>query len=100
TLKGDSFYNANKEANEKFGQILKLEGKKQKPVTEAGVGDVVAVAKLKVTGTGDTLCAAANPVIFDTPPDPEPVISFALEAKSKGDEDKIHSSLKRLMEED
>ncbi|PLY03832.1 MAG: elongation factor G [Desulfuromonas sp.] len=100
TLKGDSFYNANKETNEKFGQILKLEGKKQKPVSEASVGDVVAVAKLKETVTGDTLCDSGKPVVFEAPPNPEPVISFALEAKSKGDEDKIHSSLKRLMEED
>ncbi len=99
-LKGDSFFNANKGENEKYGQVLKLEGKKQKPVSEASVGDVVAVAKLKLTETGDTLCAANAPVIFEAPPNPEPVISFALEPKNKGDEDKIHSSLKRLIEED
>ena len=100
TLKGDHFYNANKEENEKFGQILKLEGKKQKPVSEASVGDVVAVAKLKFTETGDTLCDASSPIVYESAPNPQPVISFALEAKSKGDEDKIHSSLKRLIEED
>jgi len=100
SLKGDTFYNANKEESEKFGQILKLEGKKQKPADGASVGDVVAVAKLKLTETGDTLCDAANPIIFETPANPHPVISFALEAKNKGDEDKVHSSLKRLIEED
>ncbi|WP_027714580.1 elongation factor G [Desulfuromonas sp. TF] len=101
TLKSDSVvYNPNKETTERIGQIFELEGKKQKPVGEAEAGDIVAVAKLKETVTGDTLCDGGRPIVFESPLSLKPVISFALEAKSKGDEDKIMSSLHRLMEED
>jgi elongation factor G len=101
TLKSDSVvYNPNKETTERIGQIFELEGKKQKPVSEAEAGDIVAVAKLKETVTGDTLCDGGRPIVFESPLSLKPVISFALEAKSKGDEDKIMSSLHRLMEED
>ncbi|MCJ7685228.1 MAG: GTP-binding protein, partial [Desulfobacteraceae bacterium] len=65
TVQSDStVYNANKEVKEKFGQILSIEGKKQKPVEMAGPGDIIAIAKLKETATGDTLCSAADPIIF------------------------------------
>ncbi len=101
TLKSDSVvYNANKETTERIGQIYELEGKKQKPVSEAEAGDIVAVAKLKETATGDTLCDGGKPILYESPMALKPVISFALEARSKGDEDKIMSSLHRLMEED
>jgi elongation factor G len=63
-------------------------------------GDIVAVAKLKETTTGDTLCDAAKPIIYECPVSMKPVISFALEPKSKGDEEKIFSGLTRLTEED
>ena len=101
TLKSDSVvYNPNKDTTERIGQIFELEGKKQRAVTEAEAGDIVAVAKLKETATGDTLCDGAKPIVFESPMALKPVISFALEAKSKGDEDKIMSSLQRIMEED
>ena len=101
TLKSDSnFYNPNKEVTERFGQIFEMEGKKQHPIPEAEAGDIVAVAKLKETATGDTLCDAGKPIIYESPLALKPVISFALAAKSKGDEDKIHNALQRLMEED
>ncbi|PLX84616.1 MAG: elongation factor G [Desulfuromonas sp.] len=101
TLKSDSsFYNPNKETTERIGQIFVMEGKKQKPVPEAAAGDIVAVAKLKVTATGDTLCDEAKPILFESPMSLKAVISFALEPKSKGDEDKIYGGLQRLMEED
>jgi elongation factor G len=101
TLKSDSVvYNPNKETTERIGQIFELEGKKQKPVGEAEAGDIVAVAKLKETVTGDTLCDGGRPIVFESPMALKPVISFALAAKSKGDEDKIMSSLHRLIEED
>jgi len=99
-LQGDTFYNASRDISEKFGNILRMEGKKQVPVSEACIGEIVAVAKLKETATGDTLCSQGKPIVFPTPEPLHPVISFALAAKSKGDEDKIHSSLKRLIEED
>jgi elongation factor G len=99
-LEGDSFYNSSRDVTEKFGTILRVEGKKQSSVKSASAGEIVAVAKLKETVTGDTLCTAANPIVFPAPEPLHPVISFALEAKTKGDEDKIHGALKRLMEED
>ncbi len=93
-------YNANKEVKEKFGQLLIMEGRKQQPAEMAGAGDIIAVAKLKETVTGDTLCAASEPVVY-TPVEPlPPVISYAIEAKTKGSEDKLFSSLARLLEED
>jgi len=101
TLKSDStVYNPNKDITERIGQIFELEGKKQRALTEAEAGDIVAVAKLKETATGDTLCDAAKPIVYASPMALKPVISFALAAKSKGDEDKIMSSLHRIMEED
>jgi len=101
TLKPDTIvYNPNKETTERIAAILEMEGKKQKTMNVAEAGDICAVAKLKETETGDTLCDGAKPILYESPVTLKPVISFALEAKSKGDEDKIHSSLKRLMEED
>jgi elongation factor G len=101
TVKSDStVYNPNKDCNERVGQILLPEGKKQKAVSEAVAGDIVAVAKLKETTTGDTLCDAGKPIIYECPMSLKPVISFALEPKSKGDEEKIFNGLSRLTEED
>jgi elongation factor G len=101
TVKSDStVYNPNKGCSERIGQILLPEGKKQKAVSEAVAGDIVAVAKLKETTTGDTLCDAGKPIIYECPMTMKPVISFALEPKSKGDEEKIFSGLSRLTEED
>ncbi|MDY6986529.1 MAG: elongation factor G [Thermodesulfobacteriota bacterium] len=101
TLKADStFYNASKEAKERCGQLLQIAGKEQISVTVAGPGDIVAIAKLKETTTGDTLCTEADKILFKSL-DPLPsVISYAIEPKSKGDEDKIFTSLSRLLEED
>jgi elongation factor G len=101
TVKSDStVYNPNKNCSERIGQILLPEGKKQKAVSEAVAGDIVAVAKLKETTTGDTLCDAGKPILYECPMSMKPVISFALEPKSKGDEEKIFSGLSRLTEED
>lgn len=101
TIESDSIlYNANKEAKEKFGQLLIMEGKKQTSVETAGPGDIVAVAKLKETATGDTLCSGNDPVIYE-PAKPLPsAISYAVGAKVKGSEDKVFTSLARLLEED
>ena len=101
SLKSDStVYNANKDTKEKFGQLFIMEGKKQQPVEQGMAGDIVAIAKLKETQTGDTLCDHSDPMIFD-PVKPLPaVISYAVEAKVKGSEDKVFSSLAKLVEED
>ena len=95
-----NFYNTNKSAKERYNQLLNLMGKEQKTAEGAGPGSIVAVAKLKETFTGDTLCADSKKVQFEMATPMPTLISFALEAKSKGDEDKIYSSLTRLLEED
>ena len=93
-------YNAKKDVRERIGQIFLLEGKKQKPVGFAGVGDIVAVAKLRETTTGDTFCDEKKPVVFEETKLPLPMITYALTPKSKGDEEKITAALARIREED
>ncbi|MEI8356205.1 MAG: elongation factor G, partial [Deltaproteobacteria bacterium] len=95
-----SIYNPNRDCMERIGQIYELEGKKQKPIKQAVAGDIVAVAKLKETVSGDTLCDPDKPIIYEPSKSLDPVISYAIQPKSKNDEDKIHGSLQRLMEED
>jgi elongation factor G len=93
-------YNSKKDVKERIGQIFLLEGKKQKPVGFASVGDIVAVAKLKETTTGDTFSDEKRPILFEETKLPLPMITYALTPKSKGDEDKITASLARIHEED
>jgi elongation factor G len=101
SIGGDgTFYNVNKGAKERFSQLLRLAGKEQKPIEGAGPGDIVAVAKLKDTSTGNTLCADNRKVRFKCAEALPLLISFAVEAKNKGDEDKVFSSLNKLLEED
>lgn len=101
TLTPDSnVYNAARGAKERFGQLLAIQGKHQKPLESAHAGDIVAVAKLKETLTGDTLCSEKDPIIIQPPSLPHAVISFAIEPKAKGDEEKITQSLAKLAEED
>ncbi len=101
TLAPDStVLNANKGAKERFGQLLRIKGKTQEPVQTAGPGEIVAVAKLKETVTQDTLCSERDPIVFPSLELPPAIYSLAVEPKSKGDEEKIFSSLSRLMEED
>jgi len=100
-LSSDStVFNSSKQITERVGQLYQLEGKKQLPIAKAVVGDIVAVAKMKETATGDTLSSEDDAIVFDSLLQLQPVISFALKACSKNDEDKIHSGLQRLIEED
>ena len=100
-LNSDStVYNPSRDCMERIGQIYELEGKKQRPLKQAVAGDIVAVAKLKETVSGDTLCDADKPIVYEPAMPLEPVISYAIQPKTKNDEDKIHGSLQRLMEED
>jgi elongation factor G len=85
---------------ERTGNILLMQGKETKAVEEAGAGDIVALAKLKETGTGDTLCDPARPVRLPRYEFPPPAISFAITPKTRGDEEKVSNGLKRLGEED
>ena len=101
TLGADgTFYNVNKSTNERYNQLLRLAGKEQKQINQAGPGSIVAMAKLKETATGDTLCNESRKVKFKCAEPLPDLISFALEPKSKGDEDKIFTSLSKLLEED
>jgi elongation factor G len=100
-LKGDaSIYNKTRDTAERFGSIALLQGKNQTTVPELRAGDLGAVAKLKDTLTNDTLGDKADPVVYPPLKFPEPVLSYAIEPKSRGDEDKISSSMHRLQEED
>ncbi len=92
--------NATKGHKEKIGQIFALAGKTQRFLQGVTAGQIAAVAKLKDTLTGDTLCDEKNPIVFKAAEPLPPVISFAIEPKSKGDEEKIYSSLVKLSEED
>ena len=101
TLASDSsVLNVSKGAKERIGQLLLLRGKQQTPTEALGAGDIGAVVKLKETGTGDTLCDEKTPVRLPEISFPAPVISFAVEPKAKGDEDKMSSAFTRLREED
>jgi elongation factor G len=101
SIKADAtVYNANKDVQEKFGQLLIMQGKKQQPVDRVGPGDIVAIAKLKKTTTGDTLCTDKRPVIYKPTEALPPVISYAVKAKDKGSEDKVFLSFAKLLEED
>ena len=101
TMKSDSVVlNTTSEKTEKTAQIFMLRGKKQLPVDKIIAGDIGAVAKLQYTNTNDTLCDQAKPVELDKIVFPEPALSLAVEAKAKGDEEKINSGLIRLQDED
>jgi len=101
TMTSDStVLNPTKGVKERVGQILLLRGKQQTPVESLGAGDVGAVVKLKETGTGDTLCDEKAPIRLPEISFPPPVISFAVEPKAKGDEDKMSTAFTRLREED
>jgi elongation factor G len=93
-------YNPNKQVKEKIGHLFKLEGKKQEGVREAVAGEIVAAAKLKDVASGDTLCDERAPVQFDGLSHFTHLISFALEPKTKADEEKVPQGLHKLMEED
>jgi elongation factor G len=101
TVSSDStFYNSSRKITERFGNIFFLEGKSQKPVESLVPGDIAAVAKLKETTTGDTICNEKAAIIFEKVVPPPPIMSFAVAPKSRGDEDKIVSSIHRIIEED
>jgi len=101
TMKSDAtVFNVTKSVPERYGQLFLPEGKGQKPVSEVGPGAIAAVAKLKETVTGDTLGTEAKPVLLPPLAPVRTMITLAVEPKSKGDEDKVYSSIQRLLEED
>ncbi len=92
--------NTTKDTDEKLGGLFFLQGKEQVPAGQAKAGDIVATAKLKATLTGDTLCAKGAEIEFEPIKFPEPSISFAIEPKTRADEDKISQATHRVTEED
>jgi elongation factor G len=101
TLKSDSaVHNTSRDSAERVGSLVLLQGKTQTPIPEVQAGDLGAVAKLKDTQTGDTLADRASPIVYPPVVFPEPATTFAIEPKTRGDEDKISMALQRLQEED
>lgn len=92
--------NFSRGSTEKLAHIAVIQGKTQTPVPELRAGDLGAVAKLKDTVTGDTLGDKSAPILYPKVQLAEPAISFAIEAKSRGDEDKLSSAIHRMLEED
>jgi elongation factor G len=100
-LKADStVLNTSSDAKERIGQVFYLLGKKHVPVASVGAGEIAAVVKLKETNVGDTLCEDHHPIVMSRVKFADPIISYAIAAKTKGDEDKIGIGLNRLLEED
>ncbi|HWR98416.1 MAG TPA: elongation factor G [Candidatus Methanoperedens sp.] len=99
-LHGDQLFNATRGVRERAGSLNQVLGKALKAVPEVGPGDFAAVVKLKETHTGDTLCDEKHPVVLPPIVFPTPVMSMAVEPKSKGDEDRLSTALHRVTEAD
>src|SRR5262245_16973496 len=93
-------HNCRAHVKERIGQLLVPQGKEQEHADEFGPGDIGAVAKLKETHAGDVLSASDQEIPLRLPEMPKPVMAFAIEAKAKGDEEKMGTALRRLQEED
>ena len=101
TIKSDSSVNnVTRNTSERLGAISLMQGKELIHVSEVKAGDIAAIPKLKETHTGDTLADKAHPILYAPVIFPEPSISFAVEPKSRGDEEKISNALQRLADED
>jgi elongation factor G len=97
---GSYVLNASRGVRERLGRILLMHANKREEVAEARTGDIIGVVGLKDTGTGDTLCPESDPVTLEPPVFPEPVISLAIEPKTKADQERMGMALARLVEED
>ncbi|NQT28430.1 MAG: elongation factor G [Candidatus Omnitrophica bacterium] len=95
-----NIYNVTKKAKERVMKILKMHANKQEVVREAGAGDIVCLVGLKDTVTGDTLCDSRHPILLEAIKFPEPVVSLAIEPKTKADQEKLFTGLKKLSDED
>jgi elongation factor G len=98
--KGDQLLNATKGKRERVGRMMMMHSNNREEIDEAFAGDIIALAGLKETTTGDTLCDPAKPVVLETMTFPEPVIEIAVEPKSKADQEKMGMALARLAAED
>ncbi len=98
--KGETLLNSTKNRKERIGRMVMMHSNKQEEITEAFAGDIIALAGLKDTTTGDTLCAEKAPVVLETMTFPDPVIEIAVEPKTKADQEKMSQGLQRLAAED
>ncbi len=98
--KGDALLNSTKGKKERIGRMVMMHANKQEEITEAFAGDIIALAGLKDTTTGDTLCDPQKPVVLETMTFPDPVIEIAVEPKTKADQEKMGMGLQRLAAED
>ena len=97
---GSYIYNSTKKIRERVGRLLLMHANQREEIKVAYSGEIVAIVGLKDTGTGDTLCDEGKPIVLEKIFFPEPVISLAIEPKTKSDQEKLGYSLKRLMDED
>ena len=98
--KGDTLLNSTKERKERVGRMMMMHSNDREEITEAFAGDIIALAGLKDTTTGDTLCAVNDPVVLETMTFPDPVIEIAVEPKTKADQEKMSTGRARLAAED
>ncbi|KIC08688.1 elongation factor G [Leisingera sp. ANG-M1] len=98
--KGDTLLNSTKGKKERVGRMMMMHSNDREEITEAFAGDIIALAGLKDTTTGDTLCAVNDPVVLETMTFPDPVIEIAVEPKTKADQEKMSQGLGRLAAED
>ncbi len=98
--KGTQVLNTRTDKKERIGRILLMHANKQEDLDTASAGEIVAVVGPRTTGTGDTLCDPKKPIVLESMTFPEPVVSVAIEPKTKADEDKLSQSLEKLAEED
>jgi elongation factor G len=98
--KGDNLLNSTKGKKERVGRMMMMHAIEREEITEAWAGDIIALAGLKDTTTGDTLCDPSDPVVLETMTFPDPVIEIAVEPKTKADQEKMSAGLARLAAED
>ncbi|NLE64849.1 MAG: elongation factor G, partial [Elusimicrobia bacterium] len=97
---GDTLYNATRDRRERISKIVLMRSNRQEIIARAGAGEIVALVGLKETKNGDTLCREDAPIVLENMKVPEPVVSMALEPKSKADQDKLGIILKKFLDED
>jgi len=97
---GSYIYNSTKDTKERVGRLLKMHANKREEIKEVSAGDIAAVVGLKSTLTGDTLCDEKSPVVLEAMEFPDPVISVAIEPKTKADQEKLYEALGKLAQED
>ena len=97
---GDQLYNATKLKRERVGRLVRMHANDREDIKEVCAGDIAAVVGPKTLTTGDTLCSEDKPVILESIRFPEPVISIAIEPKTKGDQDKVSAALHKIAQED